>query len=78
MTWNLHIVGHDTVDDSQALADDIVAAVEAKGHVLDSAVLTDDSGQTVLSTVAVTPPAEEAPPAEVPTDTPPTPEATPA
>jgi hypothetical protein len=75
MAWNLHIVGKDTADQSAELAADIVAAVESYGHQLTSAVLTDDSGQTVLNTVAVTPPPEESveepPPEEVPEDTPP-------
>jgi hypothetical protein len=52
-TWNLHLVGHDNEETIQTLVAGFVVAMEQTGHVLDSATLTTDQGQT---DVAVTPP----------------------
>ena len=70
MTWNLHLIGTEEVDNTQALAADIAKVVADAGHRLVSAQLTTDAGTVDLG---VPEPAPPAPPPEpgVPVDTPP-------
>lgn len=51
MTWNLHIVGHAVEDGVQKAFGDFVDALTKAGHVVESAVLTTDNGQTALKPI---------------------------
>ena len=68
MTWNLHIVGDKVLEEVDAIAAEILKAVQDAGHTVVSAVLTTDLGSQDVTPVPAEPPADATPPADAPAD----------
>lgn len=63
-TWNLHLVGHDLEESLASVIAKLQQDLADIGHVLDTAVLTTDSGSVDLASPPPPAPAEPAVPTE--------------